>query len=94
MKALILCRGVKPMSKMMIELNEELEERLQEAAIQEQRPKEELLLDAIRQYLHSKKDSPANFGDAYEPLRKMVGLVPNGLSDTSVYHDIRPNETE
>ena len=82
------------MSKMTIEINEDLENRLREAAAQEHRPEEELLMDAIRYYLQSDMRNPMWLSpDAYDPLRRMIGLIPDGLTDASVYHDVRPNES-
>jgi hypothetical protein len=83
------------MARVMIELDEAQEQRLQEIAAAEQRSEEDLCREAVEQFLKSHIHLDAEpSADPYEPLMKMIGLVEEGPTDASVHHDLRPGEEE
>jgi hypothetical protein len=75
------------MSKLVIELDAEQERRLQEIASIENRSEQDLCEEAIESYLrsHAVKTGHPPAGD--NPLLKLIGMVKEGPTDSSIYHD-------
>lgn len=81
------------MQQVMIRINEEWEHRLKEKAAAEHRTEEEIVLEAIRRYLHPAESDPGKTAiQPYEPLRRMIGLIKDGPTEASVRHDWREGD--
>jgi hypothetical protein len=81
------------MSKVILELEDDWKRRLTERAVSESRSEEELLRDAVREYLGIvDTNGHESNTDPYDPLRRMIGLTSQGPSDASIHHDLRPTD--
>lgn len=83
------------MTRIVIELDADQQERLQRIAEAERRSPQELGREAVEQFLRSRAiPSSGPSSDPYAALRAMVGLVKGGPTEASIHHDRRPGEDE
>jgi hypothetical protein len=81
------------MPRIVIELDTSQQRRLQAIASAERKSEADLCLEAVERFLQARERAVADTdSDAYEPLRKMIGLVKEGPTDASVHHDVRPGD--
>jgi hypothetical protein len=83
------------MSGLLIELDEAQQRQLRELAEAERRTEAEICREAVSDYIRRRAPAaPGPAPDPYEPLRKLIGLVPKGegRADSSIFHDYRPGD--
>lgn len=81
------------MSRLVLELPPEQRERLQAVANAQQRSEEEICIEALDQFLQNAEPvEPGRDSEARELLLGLIGLVKDGPTDASIYHDIRPED--
>ena len=80
------------MSKLQIELDAEQERQLREIAAIENRSEQDLCEEAIGSFLryHAVRTESPPTGD--NPLLKLIGMVKEGPTDSSIYHDLRKDD--
>ncbi len=77
------------MDTVRIELNRELMTVLEGVAAAEQRSAQEICREAVEEYLHRHEPPVA---DRSSPLRRMIGFIKEGPTDTSKSHDRRDGD--
>ena len=81
------------MTKVYIELDEEQAQRLRELASVVRKSEQDLCREALESYLQGHLQSTREAGPkGHAALRRMIGLVADGPTDTSVTHGARPGD--
>ena len=77
------------------EIDADLRSRLDALAASERTSTQELAKRALTRLVADRK-RPASLGppddDPYAPLRAMIGMIEDGPTDSSIYHDGRPGD--
>jgi hypothetical protein len=81
------------MTTLSIELDDDQGRRLRELAAAVQKSEQDLCREALDQYLQIQGRWDRERGpERYVAFEKMIGLVKDGPSDSSVVHDPRPGD--
>jgi hypothetical protein len=81
------------MTTVSIELDDDQGRRLRELAAAVQKSEQDLCREALEQYLENQAASGREPSpERYAAFKKMIGLVKDGPTDSSVVHDLRPGD--
>jgi hypothetical protein len=81
------------MTTVSIELDDDQGRRLRELAAADRKSEQDLCREALEQYLQNRGGPGHRPGPGrYAAFEKMIGLVKDGPTDSSVVHDRRPGD--
>ena len=75
------------MAELTIQLTDDQDRRLDELASEERRTKQQLVREAVDNYLKGTAVETNVYSDPYEPLMRIIGIGRSGKSDGSLKHD-------